>query len=222
VYARYCLITAAPTRLDDWARIVEADALPAVESVPGSLGMSLYADPELGVAMLQSFWVSHDAMLHSEQAVPAARHSASLRAAVTATADRYRVPICELHPPFGATTGLRLTQMDIDPAKAPDAVAAYGDVAVPWLAEIEGFCGALLLVNQETGSLLSQTIFRQPESLTASRSVAAAARVDLATSTGCSIRAVAEFGLIFSTARESTARKSTAREPAQRTASRRT
>lgn len=201
MYARYCLITAAPTRLCDWAKLVEADALPAVESVPGSLGMSLYADRKLGVAILGSFWESRDAVLRSEQVVPAGRHSASQRAAVTATSDRCQMPVFELHQPLGTTAGMRVTQIGIEPDRAPDAVAAYRDIAVPWLAESEGFCGALLLVIQDTGTLISLTIFREPETLAASRSIAAAARVDLAASTGSTIRAVSEFNLVFSSAR---------------------
>jgi hypothetical protein len=63
--------------------------------------------------------------------------------------------------------------MDIQPSGVADAVEAYGDTAVPELAETEGFRG-VLLVDRDTGHLISETIWRNPQALAASRSVAAA------------------------------------------------
>ena len=48
--------------------------------------------------------------------------------------------------------------------------------------------------------MISETIWRSHEALAASRSVAAAVRVDAVGSTGCVIRAVEEYGLVFSSA----------------------
>lgn len=77
----------------------------------------------------------------------------------------------------------------------------YGDTAVPRLAETEGFCGALLLIDWSTGRAVSETIWLNDKALAASRSAAAAIRVETVTSTGCVIRAIEEYGLVFSSAR---------------------
>jgi hypothetical protein len=92
--------------------------------------------------------------------------------------------------------------MDIEPSRVEDAVESYGDIAVPRLAETEGFCGALLLVDRSTGHSISETIWRSTETLAASRSTAAAVRVDTVASTDGVIRAVEEYGLVFSSARK--------------------
>lgn len=82
-----------------------------------------------------------------------------------------------------------------------DAVEGYGDTAVPWLAETAGFCGALLLVDWNSGHSISETIWDSPKTLAASHSVAARVRVETVKSTGCVIRALEEYNLVFNTAR---------------------
>jgi hypothetical protein len=200
--ARLNLITADPLRLSDAVKFIQAEARPVAESLPGSLGMSLYANPEPAVAILESFWASREALVQSGEMVSPSRGEAVRRAAGTVAVERYRVPVFELEAPLTAGAGLRLTRMDIEPSRVGDVMEVYGDTAVPWLAETDGFCGALLLVDRGTGHSISETIWQNPQALAASRSVAAAVRVDTVASTGCVIRAVEEYGLIFSSARK--------------------
>jgi hypothetical protein len=202
VQARLNLITADPLRLSDAVKFIEAEARLLAESLPGSLGMSLYANPELAVAILESFWASREALVQSGDMVSPSRDEAVRRAAGKVAVERYRVPIFEQEAPLSAGAGLRLTRKDIEPSKVGDVVEAHGDTAVPWLAETEGFCGALLLVERGTGHSISETIRRNSQALAGSRSVAAAVGVDTVASTGCVIRAVEEYGLIFSSARK--------------------
>ena len=139
--------------------------------------------------------------MQSAELVVPTRHEAVRRAAGTVTIECYRVPVFELDAPLSAGAALRLTRMDIEPSRVADAVEAHGDTAVPRLAEPDGFCGALLLVEPDTGHLISETIWRSPQTLAGSRSIAAGIRVDMVASTGCLIRAVEEYGL-FSSARK--------------------
>ena len=92
--------------------------------------------------------------------------------------------------------------MAVEGSRVEDAVAGYGDTAVPWLAETAGFCGALLLVDWNSGHSISETIWDSPKTLAASRSVAARVRVETVKSTGCVIRALEGVcDLVFNTAR---------------------
>jgi hypothetical protein len=202
LHLRFNLITADPLRLGDVVKFIEAEARPGVESQPGSLGMSLYTNPELGLAILESFWASHDALRASERAVSPVRREAVRRAAGTVSVERYSVPVFEREATPVPGSGLRVTRMDVEPSKVEDAVEAYGDTVVPWLADTAGFCSALLLVDRNTGHSISETIWQDPPALAASRSVSAAVRVEAVASTGCVIRAVEEYGLIFSSARK--------------------
>jgi hypothetical protein len=69
------------------------------------------------------------------------------------------------------------------------------------MADAGGFCGALLLVDRDTGRSISETMWASRKAMAASRGEAAAVRVETVQSTGALIRAVEEYGLVFSTAR---------------------
>ncbi len=201
-HVRFNLIAADPDRLGDSVKFIEAEVRPQVDSQPGSLGTSLYTDPVHGLAILESFWASDDAMQASEHFVSSERREAVRRAAGTVSVERFQVPVFELEAPVRAGAGLRLTRMDVEPSRVEDAVEAYGDTAVPWLADTAGFCSALLLVNERTGHAISETVWRDEEALAASRSVAAAVRVDTVAATDAVVRAVEEYGLLATSARK--------------------
>jgi hypothetical protein len=201
---RFHQITADPLRLADVLKFIETDVRPETENRQGSLGMSLYANPEAGVAVLGSFWATHEMLqLNENRGLPdfgdALRHAGG-----TASVERYRVPVFEWDwaGPLDPGAGLRLTWAETEPSKADDAVEAYGDTVVPGLAETDGFLGALLLAGPGTGRLIGQAIWRSRQALTANRDAAAAVWVEMVESTGCVIRGVDEYGLVFSSARK--------------------
>jgi quinol monooxygenase YgiN len=203
LHVRLNLITADPQRLGDAIKYMEAEVRPAVEMQRGNLGISLQANPELGVAVLESFWVSADALRDSERIVaPARLEAVRLANTGTVTVERYRVPVFELEGPMPGGAGVRLTRMDVERSKIENAVEVFGDTAVPWLAETEGFCSALLFVDHGSGRSISQTVWQDAQALAASRSTAAAVRVDAVAATDCVIRAVEEFSLVFSSVRK--------------------
>jgi hypothetical protein len=199
---RFNLITADPQKLGDSIKFIEAEVRPQVDSQPGSLGTALYTNPEPGLAILESYWASDNAMAASEHHLGPTRRAAMERAAGTVSVERYQVPVFELEAPVQGGAGLRLTRMDFEPAEVEDAVEAYGDTAVPWLADTEGFCSTLLMVDDQTGHAISETLWRNSEALAATRSVAAAVRVETVAATGCVIRAVEEYGLVSTSARK--------------------
>jgi hypothetical protein len=55
-HTEFNLITAYLARLGKAGMFIEAEFRPEADSRPGSLGMTLCTNPELGVAVLQSVW----------------------------------------------------------------------------------------------------------------------------------------------------------------------
>ena len=199
--ARVNLITADPDRMVDTIGYIKTSVRPAVDSVDGSLGLSLYANAEIGVAVLESFWASREALIHSEQMAAPRRTDVVRRAVGTVSVERYRVPVYEREAPLDTAAGLRLTRMDMDPPRIEDTVECFGATVGPRMADAGGFCGALLLVDRDTGRSISETMWASRKALAASRGEAAAVRVETVQSTGARIRAVEEYDLVFSTAR---------------------
>ena len=202
--ARFHLITADPLRLADVLKFIETEVRPDTENRQGSLGMSLYANPEIGAAVLESFWATREMLLLNENRGLPDFRDALRHAAGTVSAEDYRVPVFEWdwEGPLDPGAELRLTWIEIAPSGSDDVVEAYGDTVVPALSETEGFVGSLLLAGRGTGRLISETIWRSPQALAAARSAAAAAALEMAESTGCVIGAVHEYRLVFSSARK--------------------
>ncbi len=202
LHVRLNLITADPIRLGDSVKFVENEVRPVVETQPGNLGMTLKLNPDIGVAILESFWVSGDALRASERMVAPNRAAAVRRAAGTVTVERYSVPVFEREAPLRSGEGVRVTRLDVQPGAVEDTVAAFGDVTVPWLADTEGFCSTLLFIDRTSGRSVVETVWRDPEALAASRSAAAAIRVNTVRATNGVIRSVEEYQLVFSSARK--------------------
>ena len=98
--ARFNLITADPGRMADTVGYIKSEVRPAVESLHGSMGMSLYANTEVGVAVLESFWASRAALIASEQITAPRRKDTVQRAMGTVCVERYRVPVFEREAPL--------------------------------------------------------------------------------------------------------------------------
>lgn len=201
MHVRFNLITADPP-LAESIKYIEGDVRPLVESQPGNLGLSLLASPELGVAILESFWASEDAMRDSERVVAPARNEVIRRAKGTVSVERFAVPVFEREAPLHGGEGVRLIRMDAEPSAVEDAIEVFGDTAVPLLAETAGFHSALLFADPSSGHLISETVWQDPQALVASREAAAMARFETVNATNCVIRAVEEYLQVFSSARQ--------------------
>ena len=197
-------ISADPLRLGDAVGYLADEVRPVVESQHGSLGTALLISPEAGVARFESFWAPGGPLARDEGPDKAGVREAARRAAATVTAERYEVLVFEREEPSAAGRWVRMTPMDAGPPRRStieDAVAWYGDTAVPWLADTSGFCAALLYADWASGRVLSQTVWRDPDALAASRGTATAVEAAAAEAIEAVTGAAEEFRLAFSSAR---------------------
>jgi hypothetical protein len=110
--------------------------------------------------------------------------------------------VFEHEAPLRGGQGVRVTTMTVKPSllsSVEDAVAWYGDTAVPRLADASGFCAALLYADRASGRLISETVWQDPRALAASRSMATAGEA-VAELNGV-IGVSGEYQLVFSSAR---------------------
>ena len=190
--------------LGDAISYLTSEACPAVERQPGSLGTSLLLDPEDGALRLESFWASHGALAASENVVGANVQEAAQRARGAVIRERYQVLVFEREAPLGGGQGVRVTPMGAKSSRrsnVEDAVAWYADTAIPLLADIGGFCAALLYADWAAGRLISETVWQDPDALAASRSSATASEAAAAEAINGLLGAATEYQLVFSSAR---------------------
>jgi hypothetical protein len=201
VHVRINLLTIDPAQLEEAVRYLEDEARPVVEEQPGSLGMSVAVDHDLGLGLIESFWVSGDAMRESEKAVVPLRKEVLRRGPGTLTVEHAEVVSFTRVVAARPGAGLRLTRLDVDPRRVDAAVAAYEDTAVPWLSTTDGFCSARLYVERRPGRGVLETLWRDPNAMAASRGAAAAVRADTVAATEAAVRALQELRVVFTSAR---------------------
>lgn len=201
MHVRLTLMTADPERIDDAVAYLASEGRSRLEAHPGERGMSLQVAPDLAVAVVESFWVSHDAMRESERLEADVRHEATHLAVGTASVERFNLASVSRIGREEAGAGVRHTVYQTSPAALDRAIAGYEDTAVPWLTDTDGFVSAALLVDRRSGRQLSQTIWRDIDALAKSRSAAAAIRVDAAAATETAVVGLDEYGLVFRTVR---------------------
>jgi hypothetical protein len=203
-YLRLNLITPGPPGLGECIRYIESVVGPAVGSQPGSLGLSLLASPELGVAVLKSFWASRRALRMSEQAAASVRGELARRAGGSVTGQQYQILIFEREAPLHGDEAVRLTRMEAKPSAVEDVTEVFEDTAIPWLAETPGFRDALLFADPDSGQLISETVWRDAQARAASpspRVTAAMIGAGVLDAADCVVRAVEDYSLVFSSAR---------------------
>jgi heme-degrading monooxygenase HmoA len=204
MHVRISLITADPRVLPGCLGFLQGEGRPVLESQHGSLGLSLLAGQEPGVAIVESFWATHDAFWVSEETDALVRGELGRRVGRPVTAEDFQVPVFEREAPLRSGQAVRLTRVEVKPPGVPDVIDVYGDTAVPQLADTPGFCGALLFAAPASGRLISQTVWRDPTARTASPSVASVLQREVLPEEDCEIRGVEDYSLVFSSARKPT------------------
>lgn len=193
-----------PPQLGDAISYLASEARPAVERQPGNLGTSLLVDLEAGALGFESFWASDGPLTAGEDVIVASAREAARRAGGTVTSERYEILVFELEAPLRGGQGARVTHMDVEPSKlsdVEDAVAWYGDVAVPQFSDASGFCAAMLYADWAPGRLISETVWRDSRALAASRSEAMAIEAAAARELRGAIGVSREYRLEFGSAR---------------------
>jgi hypothetical protein len=200
-HVRLSFITADPRRIGDTVRYLEDEGRGEVESRPGSLGMSLEVNAELGAAVATSHWVSADAMKESEHTVAPLMEKAAGRGGGTSSVERYELSSFMQAARPRAGSGVRFTRSDLETSDVDDAIANYEDSAIPWLLSTDGFCRVVTLVNRRTRQAVNETVWLDEDALAGSRSAEAAIRLEAVAATTAEIRALEEYQLAFSSAR---------------------
>jgi quinol monooxygenase YgiN len=201
LHVRLSQITAGTLTLDGCIKYIEGDVRPAMESQPGNLGLSLLANPEPGVAIVESFWASQLELQASENTDRILRGELARLAGGPVTVEHYEVVIFEREARLRGRQAVRLTRMEVKPPGVDDVIDVFGDTVVPSLADTPGFCSALLFADPASGRLISETVWRDARTHAASPSVAAIIRANVLDEDNCEIRPVEDYMLVYNSVR---------------------
>lgn len=196
MYARLTLHTADPDRLGDVISHYEHEVRMDFVYQPGSRGMSVLVNDDLGVALVEAYWATEDAMLTNDASFVRPVHDAAFFGA-TVSIEHYEVArfvhVATAQP--GATVSL--TRLDSEPTSLDDVRAAYDDLRIEQLAASDGFCTAALLTDRKGGRAAVETTWRDLQALVAARGLSAARRLDAVKGGNVTVRGIEQYRLDF-------------------------
>jgi heme-degrading monooxygenase HmoA len=197
VYARTTTVHGDPTAIDEGIAFLRDRVMPAVEGLPGYVGLSMLADRDSGRCIATTSWKDEAAMADTgEQLRPLrARFAEVLGGSVELHSWEIAVVHRVHEAPDGACT--RVTWTRTDPNRMAQALDAYRTGLLPRLEELDGFCSASLLVDPREGRAAGSVTYADRLTLERSRTDATAADEEFAAAVDSEITEVAEFELVL-------------------------
>lgn len=195
MHARTTTIQADPTKIDDGIAHVRDHVIPAVAAIDGCVGMSLLVDRYSGRCITTTAWESEAALQGSAETVRPMRAGAeqALGSSRSGTVDEWEVAVVHRDHATGDGSSARVTWLSGGSDAAERATDIFKLAVLPKMQELDGFCSASLLVNRETGRVVSTVTFDSRERLEASREAAASIRTAASTASGLTVNDVAEM-----------------------------
>ena len=199
MYIRTTEVKGDPASIDDGLSLVREEIFPAVSAMDGCIGMSMLIDRETGRCVTTTAWSSEDAMRASAAAVRPLRDRAER--ALGSTSGRYvhQWEAAVVHRDHAAPDGAcaRLTWLHGDQRTVEDAIDMYRMVVLLQVQELDGFCSASLMVDRETGRVVSTVAFDNSAAVEASRAASARIRERVVGELGATVDNVEELEIAF-------------------------
>ncbi|OBH60825.1 hypothetical protein A5685_26080 [Mycobacterium colombiense] len=174
MYARSTTIHAQPSSIDAGIAHVRDEVMPALQGMPGCIGVSLLVDRRSGRCIATSAWESDDAMRASGETVTPIRDRASEMFGGTADVEQWEIAVLhrDHHAPDGA--GVRATWVKVPPETMDQGIEYYKSSVLPQLEGLDGFCSASLLIDRASGRGVSCATFDSIDAMERNRDQATA------------------------------------------------
>jgi hypothetical protein len=197
MYARTTTVLGDPEAIDDAVVFLRDRVMPAVEGLPGYVGLSMLADRETGRCIATTSWKDEAAMAGTgEQLRPLRTRFAEMLGGAVELRTWEIAVLHRVHEaPDGACT--RVTWTRTDPSRVEQALDAYRAGLLPRLEELDGFCSASLLVDRREGRAAGSVTYADRMTLERSRTDATAVGEEFAAAMDSQILEVAEFELVL-------------------------
>src|SRR5215213_3634476 len=152
MYARSTTLTADPQRIDDGIRNVRDEIMPAVQGMPGCLGLSMLVDRESGRCIVTTSWDSAESMAATADGVRAMRQRAmDSMGGRDMSVDEWEVAAMHrLHTP-GDDACARVTWTRGDAATMERMLDTFRMSMIPEIEDVPGFCSLSLMVDRNMG-----------------------------------------------------------------------
>ncbi|RDH77065.1 hypothetical protein DVS77_18740 [Mycolicibacterium moriokaense] len=158
MYARSTTIQAQPSSMDAGIAHMRDTVMPALEGIPGCIGMSLLVDRTSGRCIATSSWDSDEAMRASMETIrPIRDRAAELFGGGDAQVEEWEIAAMHREHRAGEGSCVRASWVKVAPDQIDQGIDFYKMTILPALEELDGFCSASLLVDRASGRGVAAT-----------------------------------------------------------------
>ena len=194
MYARSTTVQADPQRIDEGIRYVRDEVMPAVQSMPGCMGLSMLCDRDSGRCIVTTSWDSEESMSASREAVRAMREQATDVMGGRFDVDEWEIAVMHRAHALQDGAWARVTYSRLhDAGQADHVIEAWKANILPRVEEFDGFSSVSLMVDRAAGRGVGTMCFDTRQALDASRETAQRMRDEFAGRIGVDITEVAEM-----------------------------
>jgi hypothetical protein len=198
MYVRATTIHADLAKLDEGIAFVRDSVVPAVATLPGTLGLTMMVDRETGTTSVSTAWETEQARADADEVLTSLRAKAArLMGGGTPVTELFELVAMDRLRPAQAGFWSRVTRVTIPPADVDDAIDAYTSSIVHDLRLLDGYCSAVLLVDRAKGVGAVIVTFDSRRNVEATRDQAAAIRRTGLQKAGAEIGEVREAEIVI-------------------------
>ncbi|OBF38937.1 hypothetical protein A5724_08950 [Mycobacterium sp. ACS1612] len=165
MYARSTTIQAQPSSIDAGIAHMRDSVMPALEGIPGCIGMSLLVERSSGRCIATSSWDSEAAMQASAETIRPIRDEAAELFGGSAQVEEWEIAAMHREHRAGDGCRVRATWVKVDPDQIDRGIEFFKTTILPALEELDGFCSASLLVDRASGRGVTAATFDSAEAL---------------------------------------------------------
>ncbi len=198
MFVRATTITADPAKLDEGITFVREHVVPAVQTLPGNLGLSMFCHRGTGLTTVSTAWESEQARDASDELLtPLRARAARMMGGGTPATELFVLAVLDRLRPAEPGFWNRMTRVTVDSARMDEAVDAYASSTLHDLQLLPGYCSAVLLIDRSGGAGIVSVTFDSRANLDASRAQAEAIRQTATAKTGAEITEIRESEIVI-------------------------
>ena len=173
MYARATTVQADPQRIDQGIGYIRDEVMPAVQSMPGCMGLSMLCDRDSGRCIVTTSWDSEETMSASREAVRAMREQAADVMGGQFEVQEWEIAVVHRAHAMGDGACARVTYSRLrDMGQADRVIDAWKSTLLPRLEGFDGFASASLMVDRSTGRAVGTACFDSREAMEQTRETA--------------------------------------------------
>jgi len=196
MYARSTTVRGTPQRLDQAIAFTRDRVWPAIQGLPGCIGLSMLVDRDSGRCIATSSWESEEAMHESESPLHELRRRYAELLGGRPEVQEWEIAVIHRRrrAPEGAACRVIWSRADasLEEERLMDAVRM---VVLPELDDVPGFCSVSMLIDRETSRAVTAAVYESREAMDAATAQVMQLREEFNREMGSEITEVAMFEL---------------------------